>query len=216
MLRTSGINTSPENFQKLSEPSGMRWPGRCGDEFPAGVCLIHCEGFILPAGSCDLRAYCWIATARFALEHTSRCQYLRSVTDRSNRFVRICEMANDFQNARIEPKVLRRPATGNYERVVVIGANLVEGRIQSEIVTSLLTVGLVALEIVDGGPYQITSPLIRTDGMDDVPYHEKRLEGNHHFVIFNIIANEHEEFLGSHDKCSPAIIVALLRVWREF
>ena len=33
-----------------------------------------------------------------------------------------------------------------------------------------------------------------------MPDHEERLEGNHHFVIFHIIAHEHQEFLGSHDE----------------
>jgi hypothetical protein len=48
--------------------------------------------------------------------------------------------------------------------------------------------------------------------MDDVPDYEERLEGNHYFVIFNIIPNEHQKFLGSHDEFSPEAIVALLDV----
>src|ERR1039458_2571778 len=125
-------------------------------------------------------------------------------------------MAHNFQNAWIEPKVLGRAAAGNHERVVIIGLNLVEGRIQSEIVTSLLAISLVALKIVDGGPHRIAGPLIRTDGVDHMPDHEERLEGNHHFVIFNIIANQHEEFLDSHDNRSPDVIVALLPACRAF
>jgi uncharacterized DUF497 family protein len=45
--------------------------------------------------------------------------------------------------------------------------------------------------------------------MDDMPDHEKRLEGDHRFVVFNVIANQHEQFLGSHDK-------SLLRLWSHF
>src|ERR1039458_2153652 len=85
-------------------------------------------------------------------------------------------MAHNFQNAWIQPKVLGRAAAGNHERVVIIGLNLVEGRIQSEIVTSLLAISLVALKIVDGGPHRIAGPLIGTDGMDAVPDHEERPE----------------------------------------
>jgi hypothetical protein len=48
--------------------------------------------------------------------------------------------------------------------------------------------------------------------MDHVPDHEERLEWNHHFVIFHIIANEHKKFLGSHDEYSPEAIVPLLAV----
>jgi hypothetical protein len=53
---------------------------------------------------------------------------------------------------------------------------------------------------VDGGTDRVTCPLIWTNGIDNMPDHEERLEWNHHFVIFNIIANQHEELLGSHDK----------------
>jgi hypothetical protein len=52
--------------------------------------------------------------------------------------------------------------------------------------------------------------------MDDVPDHEERLEGNHYFVIFNIITNQHEELLDSHENRSPDVIVALLPVCGVF
>src|SRR5271157_611621 len=131
------------------------------------------------------------------------------MTDGGNRFAGFREMTDDFENARVESEVLRRPATGNDERVVIVGPNLVEGRIQSEIVASLLAVGLVTLEIVNSGPHRIASALIRTDGMDDMPDHEERLERDHRFVIFNIIAHQHKQFPDSHDTYSPETIVAL-------
>ena len=120
----------------------------------------------LPPAAVTSGATAGIATARFTLQHTGRGQHLGGVTDGGNRLVGICEMAHHFQNARVEPEVFRRPAAGNHERVVIVGANLVEGRIQSEVVASLLAVGLVSLEIVDRGPHRIASPLVRTDGMD--------------------------------------------------
>jgi hypothetical protein len=52
--------------------------------------------------------------------------------------------------------------------------------------------------------------------MDYMPGHEQRLEGNHYFVIFNIIANHHKELLDSHDNRSPDVIVALLPVCGAF
>lgn len=34
--------------------------------------------------------------------------------------------------------------------------------------------------------------------MDLMANHEERLEWNHHFVIFDVIADQHEDFLGGH------------------
>ena len=119
-------------------------------------------------------------------------------------------MAHDFENARVEPKVLRRTAAGNHQRLVIAGPNFVKGRIQSEIVTALLAVSLVSLEVVDRRPDRIARALLRTDGIDGVAHHQERLKRNHHFVIFHIIANQHEDLLGSHDERSPHAIVARL------
>src|ERR1700722_8691093 len=120
-------------------------------------------------------------------------------------------MAHDFENTGVKPKVLRRSATRNNERIVNLRSNFVKSRIQSEVVASLFAIGLVPLEVVDGGADRIANPLLRTDGINDMPHHQERLEGDHHFVVFNVISNEHEDSLDSHDECSPDAIVALLR-----
>src|ERR1035441_4860083 len=160
----------------------MRGPGRCGYEHSTGECLIHGKGLIRAAGGSNLRGDGRVATARLALEHIRRGQDLRGMTDGGDGLAGRREMAHDFEYARDEAEVFRRPATRNHQPVVGFGAYLIEGRIQSEIVTALLTVGLVALEIVNGGPHRIAGPLIRTDGMNDMPDHEERLKGHHHLI----------------------------------
>jgi hypothetical protein len=76
----------------------------------------------------------------FALEHASRAQDLGSVADGGNGLVRVREIAHDFQNARVQPKILRRTASRNEQRIEVIRLNLV--KTQLEVVAALLTVGL--------------------------------------------------------------------------
>ena len=83
-------------------------------------------------------------------------------------------------------------SAGDYERVVVLGADVVESGIQGEVVAPLFAVGLVALEIVYGGADGIASLFVGADPMDDMPDHQKRLEGDHRFVVFNVIADQHE------------------------
>src|ERR1700678_2173908 len=103
----------------------MCWASRRGDELPAGNGLIHCDGFILAARSLYLWTYRWITAARFSLKHAGRSQYLCSVTDGGDRLLSTCKMTHDFQNARVEPKILWRAATRNNERVVIVQSNFV-------------------------------------------------------------------------------------------
>ena len=61
----------------------------------------------------------------------------------------------------------------------------------------LFGVGLVAFEVVDGGAYVLAGLLVGTDGVDGVADHLKRLEGDHDFVVFDVVADQHEEYLRS-------------------
>src|ERR1019366_9822913 len=115
----------------------MGGPGRCGYEHSAGECLIHGEGLIGAAGSGNVRGDGRVATARLALEHIGRGQHLRGMTDGGDGLAGRGEMAHDFEHARVEAEVLRRPATRNYQPVVSFGVYLIESRIQSEVVTAL-------------------------------------------------------------------------------
>src|ERR1039457_4558170 len=189
----------------------MRGPSRCGHEHSAGECLIHGEGLIRAAGSGNVRGHGRVATARLALEHIGRGQHLRGVTDGGDGLAGRREMAHDLKHARVEAEVLRRPAARNHQPVVGLGEYLIESRIQGKIVTALLTVGLVALEIVDGGAHRIAGPLVRTDGMNDMADHEERLKGHHHLVVLHIIANQHQKFFDSHDEYPPWVMV--LGLW---
>jgi len=67
-----------------------------------------------------------------------------------------------------------RASAGDYERVVVLGRTSSKVAFRAKFVAPLLAIGLVALEIVDGGAHGIASLLIGADGMDHVPDHEKR------------------------------------------
>ncbi len=61
----------------------------------------------------------------------------------------------------------------------------------------LLAVGLVAFEIVNGGSHGVPGLLVRAHGMDAVPNHLQRLEGHHGFVVFDIVANQHQDFFAA-------------------
>lgn len=63
---------------------------------------------------------------------------------------------------------------------------------------ALFGVGLIAFEIVDAGGDEVAGFLPGANGVNGVPDHEQGLEGNHHFVIFNVITNNHENRFFRH------------------
>jgi hypothetical protein len=108
------------------------------------------------------------------------------------------EVTNDLKYARIEAEILGCAASGDDEAVVVLGANVIEGGVESEVVARLLGVGLVTFEVVNGRADSVAGFLVGAYCMDSVTDHLERLEGNHDLVVFNIVTDEHEELCGFH------------------
>src|SRR5256885_6628432 len=108
------------------------------------------------------------------------------------------EVADDFDDTWIEANVFRRPATGDDESVVLFGLDLVESSVEHKIVATFFGVGLIAFEIVDAGGNDVSGFFARTDGMDGVSDHQQRLKRNHHFVVFDIITDDHENGFPRH------------------
>jgi hypothetical protein len=109
-------------------------------------------------------------------------------------------MANDFEDARIQSEIFRSATAGNNESVIVSGLGALKSGVQRKIVATLFGVGLVAFEIVNGGANGFTGFLAGTDGVHVVANHKQGLERDHHFVVFNVIANEHENVFVGHES----------------
>src|ERR1700720_1762578 len=101
-------------------------------------------------------------------------------------------MMDEFNDAWDEADIFGGAAAGEDQGVVLLGFYLIERGVESEIMAALFGISLVALEIVDGGADKLARFLAGTDRMNDVADHEQRLEWDHHFVVFDVIANEHE------------------------
>src|SRR5260370_961130 len=62
---------------------------------------------------------------------------------------------------------------------------------------AILWVGLVVVEVMDGGADGFAGLVAVADRVDRVADHQQRLERNHQFVVFNVVTNKHENgFLG--------------------
>ncbi len=80
--------------------------------------------------------------------------------------------------------------------LVVLRLDVGEGGVEDEVVAALFGVGLVAFEVVDGGADVLAGLLVGADGVDDVADHLEGLKGDHDFVVFDVVADEHEQICG--------------------
>lgn len=174
----------------------MRGPSGRGDEVAVDMDRVHTGtgSLIGPSSECHLVLDRGIATALAALQCVGGCQDLGTVADGSDRFMMFGKMLNHLENPRVESQVLGCTAARQDERVVTLGCDLVEIRIQREPMTGLFTVGLVAIEIVDGCGDVVPRLLVWTDNVACVSDHHQHLERNHDFVVFDEVAYEEEDF----------------------
>ncbi len=117
---------------------------------------------------------------------------------RGDRLAGLVEGLHQLQHLVVQAQVFRGTATGNQQPVIVGGIDLGEIEIQREQMTGLLAVGLVPLEIMDRSAHGLSRGLARAYRMHLVTDHLQRLERHHHFVVFDVIANQHQDLFRSH------------------
>ncbi len=72
------------------------------------------------------------------------------MADCGDRLTLFRELAHDIDHLLVQAQIFGRAAAGNRQRVVLAGVDVVEGRVQGELVAGLFRVGLVTFEIVNG------------------------------------------------------------------
>ncbi|MOA40294.1 hypothetical protein D3C78_1621540 [compost metagenome] len=78
--------------------------------------------------------------------------------------------------------------------------------------TGFFAVGLVAFEVMDGCAHGLADGLVRANGMHRVTDHQQGLEGHHHFVVFDVIADQHQNFFRRHGEDSSGKCVGVFKV----
>src|SRR5690606_22962341 len=129
-------------------------------------------------------------------------QDLRAVADRRHRLVRLEEVPHDLDHPLLQPDVLRRAAARDHERVVILRLHIRERGVDPEVVAALLAVRLITFEVVDRRPHGLAGLLARTHRVHRVTHGLERLERDHDFVVFDEIADQHEDPLG-HGASPP-------------
>ncbi len=115
-----------------------------------------------------------------------------------DRLASLVERPHQFQHPLIQTQVLRCTATGDQQRVITLGTHPHEIVVQGKVVPRLFAVGLFALEIMNRGAHSLPRDLFRAYRMHRVPDHAQRLERHHDFVIFDVVADQHENLLRRH------------------
>src|ERR1700674_1779951 len=186
------VDTGAEDDEEFGEPGRVRGPSRRGDEVAVGDGFGH--GEIDVGATClrDVRSDRRISAAPSSFEDTCRGEDLCRMADGGDRFVRLCEMMDDFDDARDEANIFGCATSGEDQGVVLLGLDLIEGGVEREVVATLFGVGLIALEIVDGGANGFARFFAGTDGVDGGADHQQRLERDHVSVVFDVIADQHE------------------------
>src|SRR6267142_330094 len=151
----------------------MRGPGWGGDEVAVNDGFGHGEIYVGATGLGDVGADGGIGAALFASNNLCSGEDLSGVTDGSDGFVRLGEVANDFDDARVEANVFGS---------------------------------------VDGAAHMVAGFFAGTDGVDGVADHLKSLERDHDFVVFDVIAEQHENGFLGHESLRKTKMISETRM----
>ncbi len=145
--------------------------GPCGRRHEVSVrdCFCHLKIGVGAARRLHLRRTRRIGRAAAPVEYVGRGEGLGRVANGGHRLALLEEVLHRLHHAVVEAQVLRRPAARQAERVVVGRVDVRERGVEGKVVARLFSVGLVALEVVNGGLYRVASLLVRAHGMDLVP-----------------------------------------------
>ena len=124
------------------------------------------------------------------------------MADCCNRFAGLIEGLHQLQDLLVQAQVFRGTATGHQQRVVIRRIDLGEVKVQRKQMPRLFAVGLIAFEIVDCRTYGLPGGFIRTHRMHGVADHQQRLKRHHHFVVFDVVADQHQNFFSGHGNDS--------------
>jgi hypothetical protein len=72
-----------------------------------------------------------------------------------------------------------------------------------KVVATLLAVGLITFEVVNGSPDVFAALFARTDRVYLVTHHLHGLKRHHDFVILDIVTNQHQNPFCTHVRSFP-------------
>src|SRR5690606_29846127 len=108
-------------------------------------------------------------------------QYLRTMTEGSDRLILLDEMSYNIEHFLMSAKIFGCSASRYHQTVVRLDiiSGLFEVAIQCEIVPQFLGVGLGTIEVVDGRLDCVSLLLSRTYSVHIVAHHQQHLERHH-------------------------------------
>ncbi len=185
-----------QDGKELRQPGGVRRPGRRGHQVAVGVGLVDRDVGVLAAGKAHFRRTGRVGRAGPAFQHAGCGQQLSAVADCGDRLVGAGEVTHDLQHAFVQAQVFRSPPARDDQAVVGRRIDIGKARVEREVMPAFLGIGLVAFEVMDGGGAAGAGGLVRAYRVDRVAHHLEGLERHHGFVVFGIVADQHQDLFG--------------------
>src|SRR5208282_2386157 len=176
----------------------MGGPRRSSDQIAIDHGFRH--GHLGEGAACSrhLRRDRRIATALSPFQNARCRQNLRSMADRGEWLLHGVEVADHLQHPGIQTDVFRSAAAGDDQSVVVLRTGGFESGVEGEVVATLFGIGLIAFKIMNRCADGVAGFFAGADDVDGMTDHEQGLKWHHDFVIFDVIANEHENVFAGH------------------
>jgi len=173
----------------MGRPSGRR------HQITIGGGAVDGDVGVGAAGETDLRRAGRIGRDGAAADDVGGGEDLGAVADRGDRLGGRGELLDQGDDAGVEAQIFGRATAGDDEGVVAGGGGR-EGGVDREVVAALLRIGLLALEVVDRGGDAVARVLAGADGVDAVADGAEDLERHHRLVVFDEVADQHQDLLG--------------------
>src|SRR5215469_1159819 len=183
------LDAGTQDVEEFRKPSRICRPSRASHEIAINNGVGHGDLDVASTRELNIGSDRRIATAFSPLENLCSGEDLRAVTKRGDGLVGRSEVPDDLKHLGIETKVLGRASTWDDKGIVVLRFNLVEGRVEGKVMAAFFGIRLVAFEIVNCRANCIPCFLSGTDGVHSMTDHEQGLKWDHHFIVFNVVAN---------------------------
>ena len=123
------------------------------------------------------------------------------MADGSDWFVGLEKVLHHGHHGGVGAQVFGAPAARDHQGVVTGHLHVGKRGVECKVVAGFLAVGLCTFKVVDGGFDGVARLFVGAHRMDGVAHGQQCLERHHGFVVFAVVATNHQNFFRCHGVC---------------